>query len=111
MASPHTSLLQHYEAIATLSSKMLAQARAQQWGALVELGQQYQDAVERLRALEPLSDDQRNARRELLARILDDDARIRQLISPELDRLGHLLGTFKRQRTVLQTYYSTVRPE
>jgi flagellar protein FliT len=102
--------LQHYQVIATLSAQMLDKARAQQWDDLVALGEQYRDAVERLRALGPLDDDQKNARRELLTHILDNDASIRQLTSPELDRLSHLLGSFKRQRSVLQAYYSSVRP-
>jgi flagellar protein FliT len=89
---------------------MLDKAQAQEWDALVALGQQYQEAVERLKALGPLDDDQKNARRELLSRILDNDAHIRRLISPELDRLSHLLGAFRRQRSVLQAYYSSVRP-
>ena len=108
---PHTTILQRYQEIADLSGQMLSKAEAQEWDELVMLGTRYQAAVERLKALDPLDDDQKNARRELLPRLLDDDARIRKLISPELDRLSHLLGTFKRQRTVLQAYYSTVRPQ
>ncbi|MFT0531459.1 flagellar protein FliT [Castellaniella hirudinis] len=110
MPSPHKTVLQHYQAIAKLSASMLKLAQAQQWDELVAEGLKYQQAVDRLRQLEPLSDEQREARRKLLTQILDDDAHIRQLVAPELDRLGHLLGTIKRQRTVLQAYYSTVRP-
>ncbi|MGX5660216.1 flagellar protein FliT [Castellaniella ginsengisoli] len=106
----HLTLLERYQEIADLSGQMLNKAQTQEWDELVALGTRYQAAVERLKTLDPLDDDQKNARRELLTRILDDDARIRQLISPELERLSHLLGTFKRQRTVLQAYYSTVRP-
>ena len=110
MSTPHASILERYQEIADLSGQMLNKAQTQEWDELVELGARYQEAVERLTALDPLDDDQKTARRELLTRILDDDARIRQLITPELERLSHLLGTFKRQRTVLQAYYSTVRP-
>lgn len=85
-------------------------AEAQQWDNLLALGSEYHLAVERLKQLNPLDDEQRAARMELLTRILADDAQIRQLVAPELDRLGHLLGTIKRQRTVLEAYYSTVRP-
>jgi len=107
---PHTTLLERYQEIADLSGQMLAKAETQEWDALVALGARYQEAVERLKTLDPLDDAQKNARRELLTQILDDDARIRELISPELERLSHLLGTFRRQRTVLQAYYSSVRP-
>lgn len=110
LTTPHTTVLQHYQSIADLSTRMLAVAQSQQWDQLVELGVQYQEAVERLKQLDPLDNDEKAARRELLTRILDDDAHIRRLVAQELDRLGHLLGTIKRQRTVLQAYYSTVRP-
>lgn len=106
----HAPILKHYQEIADLSGQMLTKAQSQEWDELVALGARYHEAVERLKVLDPLDDDQKNARRELLTRILDNDAQIRQLISPELERLSHLLGTFKRQRTVLQAYYSTVRP-
>jgi len=42
----------------------------------------------------------------LLTQILEDDAQIRHLATPELGRLGALLGNMKRQQTVLQAYYS-----
>jgi flagellar protein FliT len=108
--SSKESLLRHYQDIADISSRMRALAQAQQWDDLVTLGAQYHQAVSRLKQLAPLDDEDKAARRDLLTRILDDDAHIRQLVAPELDRLSHLLGTIKRQRTVLQAYYSTVRP-
>jgi flagellar protein FliT len=111
LSTPKESLLQHYQAIADISARMRAMAQSQQWDSLVALGIEYHRAVEQLKQLDPLGDDERAARRELLTRILDNDAQIRQLVAPELDRLSHLLGTIKRQRTVLQAYYSTVRPQ
>lgn len=89
---------------------MAESARAGRWDDVVRVGKQYCEAIERLKAFGPLDDDQKEARRKLLTQILEDDARIRRLISPELDRLGHLLGASKRQRSVLRTYSSTVRP-
>jgi len=111
LSTPQQTLLQHYQAIADISARMRAMAQSQEWDKLVALGVEYHQAVERLKQLSPLDDDQKAARRELLSRILDDDAQIRRLVAPELDRLSHLLGTIKRQRTVLQAYYSTVRPQ
>lgn len=111
ISTANANILQHYQEIAAISGHMLLKAQAKEWDELVRLGELYQEAVEQLKKLEPLSHSQREARRKLLKRILDDDARIRQLVSPELERLGLLLGNYKRQRTVLQTYYSSVRPE
>lgn len=97
--------------IAAISSKMLDKAQTQQWDELTMLGESYFRAIEALRELGPLGDQQKTARRELLTQILENDARIRELIAPELKRLGHLIGTFKRQRHLLQSYYSAVRAE
>ena len=103
-------MIRHYQTIAEISTEMLDKAQTQQWDELIELGKRYHDAVEHLKTLAPLDDDQKATRRELLTRILDNDAHIRTLVSPEMERLSHLLGVFKRQRTVLQTYYSGARP-
>ncbi|HUG58264.1 MAG TPA: flagellar protein FliT [Candidimonas sp.] len=105
----HTpSILRQYEIIAGISSRMLEEARTNNWDTVVALGEEYQDAVESLRAIGNLSDQDREARKELLAKILDDDACIRMLARPELNRLGVLLGNMKRQQTVLQTYSRTI---
>ncbi len=100
----HHSLLQHYELIADLTGQMLAEARAQHWDEVVALGERYCDAVEALRDLGDLDDAERDARRQLLEKILDDDANIRLLAAPELGRLGALLGDLRRQRVVMQAY-------
>lgn len=105
----HTpSILRQYEIIARISGRMLAEARVNNWDTVVALGEEYQDAVESLRAISTLSNEDREARRELLVKILDDDATIRMLARPELDRLGSLLGNMKRQQTVLHTYSRTI---
>lgn len=103
-ASP---ILQHYQLIAALSSKMNALAQAQDWDQVLELGAQYTQAVEALQQFDPLDESDRIARRQLLTQILDDDAHIRHLAAPELERLGHLLGAIKRQHSVLQAYHKS----
>lgn len=104
--SKTSSILCQYEVIAAISSRMLSEARANHWDEVVVLGEQYHAAVESLRNLNELSTEDRLARRDLLARILDDDANIRSLAAPELNRLGVLLGNMKRQHSVLQAYCS-----
>lgn len=99
-------VLAQYQLIAGLSARMLTQAKASQWDAVIELGEKYQQAVEHLKLMKPLSSEDREARRQLLIQILDNDAGIRHLVSPELERLNGLLGTLKRQQNVLQTYSS-----
>lgn len=101
-----TSILRQYQIIADLSSQMLAKAQAQHWDDIITLGAQYHKAVEQLRVMDPLSNDDRAARRKLLTQILDDDACIRDLVAPELQRLSHLMGAIKHQRTALEAYYA-----
>src|SRR5690606_23005565 len=106
--APRRSLLRQYQTIAAISDEMADKAQAGQWNEVTELGEQYFQAVEALKELSPLSTDDRLARRELLTRILDNDARIRHLVSPELERLNKLLGNLKRQQNVLHTYSSAI---
>ncbi|NLZ12079.1 MAG: flagellar protein FliT [Alcaligenaceae bacterium] len=96
--------LRQYELIASLSDKMVRLARQNDWESVVSVGQQYINAVEHLKALTPLDDDDRLARKPYLTKILNDDARIRHMVAPELERLGGLLGTMKRQQHVADAY-------
>ncbi|MGE4368223.1 MAG: flagellar protein FliT [Burkholderiaceae bacterium] len=103
-----TRLLQQYQVIERISGRMLTEAQAKHWDKVIELGQAYNTEVARLQEFPELSTDDRNARRDILIRILDNDACIRHLVTPELERLSHLLGTLKRQQAVLQTYSAPV---
>ena len=85
---------------------MLDEARRQQWGQVIALSQEYVQAVEQLKALNELNNAERHARRDLLTKILEDDAEIRLLAEPELRRLGHILGDMKRQQSVVNAYCS-----
>lgn len=101
-------ILSRYQTIAEISGRMLTEARANRWDAVVALGEQYTQAVETLREINTLSLEDREARKELLTQILDDDANIRRLAMPELERLSGLLGNVKRQHRVLRTYSGTL---
>lgn len=105
---PHSELLSRYQAIADISGRMLAEARANRWDAMYALGDQYHQAVEALRDLDLTSPEDLEARKSLLTQILDDDANIRRLAMPELERLSGLLGNVKRQHRVLRTYSGTL---
>lgn len=104
LISRSSSILKQYKTIARLSGKMLKLAREDQWDAVIATGKEYADAVEILRQFEPLGSEDRLARKPLLQKILRNDAAIRDLASPELARLGSLLGHMKRHQNVLQTY-------
>lgn len=105
MSTTTPSLLQQYETIAHITSNMLQQAQRNAWDEVFTLSERYIEAVDSLRTMDSLSGSDREARRELLTRILADDAQIRHLATPELKRLDQLLGNMRRQQNILQTYY------
>lgn len=96
--------LRQYALIASLSDKMVQLARENDWESVVAVSREYFDAVESLKTLTPLDHEDRLARKPYLTKILQDDACIRHLVAPELERLGGLLGNVKRQQTVVQAY-------
>lgn len=104
MSTTTPTLLQHYEAIAHITRTMLECAKVNEWDDVVALSERYVEAVDRLRTLDAISVSDRAARRQLLSQILEDDAQIRHLAMPELNRLNMLLGNMKRQQDVLQAY-------
>ncbi|CFW91651.1 flagellar protein FliT [Bordetella pertussis] len=87
----HAPVLEIYQDIANLTSRMLAAANASNWDLVLNHGQEYVCLVERLRELEP-------------GEPLDDDAAVRDLALPQLARLSDLLGRMKRQQSLLATY-------
>jgi len=101
-------ILTRYQAIAEISGRMLNEARANRWDEVYALAEGYRDAVECLRNLDLKTTADREARKQLLTQILDDDANIRRLAMPELERLSGLLGNVKRQHRVLRTYSGTL---
>ena len=107
--SPLSAQLLPYKKIADITRAMMEAARAQNWDDAVEFGYQYCDAVEALRKHDhatshPLNESERMIKRDLLIRILENDAATRQFATPQLARLGTLLGRLKRQQSLLQTY-------
>lgn len=95
-----------YHVIAEITHRMLVHAQADQWDEVTALAPDYKNAVEALQTLGALPREQLEARRQLMTRILENDAGIRRLASPELERLGLLISNLKRQRNVLKAYYA-----
>jgi len=102
----HAPVLELYQDIANITGAMLSAAQAEDWDKVAYHGQLYCEAVERLRELEPqaLDESGRSLKYDLLVRILDNDAAVRDLALPQLVRLGHLLSRMKRQQQLLNTY-------
>lgn len=98
--------LQHYELLLDLTSRMLAEAHHAQWEQVVALSADYVAAVEKLKSLPApaTADADTEAQQELLGRIIENDKQIQELVAPELQRLGGLLGDTKRHKNVVQAY-------
>lgn len=82
---------EHYEAIAAISARMLAAARAALWSDLIELQQEYRALVDMLRDIDPgvpLDEHERLRKYDLIRKILADDAAIRDLANPSMARLS-----------------------
>ena len=100
-------VLDIYREIATLTDEMLAAARAGDWGVVLARGQRYCESVAQMRRRDPgtpLDHAGREAKYELLVRILENDAATRDLAVPQMARLSDLLGRMKRQQSLLSAY-------
>ena len=98
--------LQHYELLLDLTSRMLEEARHAQWEQVVALSAEYLAAVEKLKGFPApeTADATTEAQQDLLNRIIENDTKIQELVTPELQRLGGLLGDTKRHKNVVQAY-------
>lgn len=102
-----SAVIDCYEQIVPLVARMLELARTGNWDALVTLEAQFRADIERLKVLDPadtLDQSQLEQKHRMLKRILADDAEIRNLISPQLARLGAFLGSMHQQQNLQQTY-------
>ena len=102
-------ILHCYRELELLAEHMLELARAGNWTAMAELQQVYTVQVDQLRRMDhskPISDRERMDRYQRLERILGYDAAIRNLLAPEMNRLGALLGNARRQQDLHHAYGS-----
>ena len=100
-------VMQCYERIAVLTASMLQFARAGNWEAMAMEEVAFCACVERLKETEPaqvLNAAQVEQKYQLLCKIIADDAEIRDLVMPELARLGKLMGSMQRQQSLHQAY-------
>jgi flagellar protein FliT len=98
-------LLEHYESIAAASSRMLAAARAADWDAFLAHEQECARSVEALRALGGAPGRQAARRKAAIIRqVLAEDAEIRRLTQPWLEKLEALLRSGANQRRVDGAY-------
>jgi flagellar protein FliT len=98
------SQIELYEEMCRLSSHMAAAARERDWDSLVELER---DVGHLRQALLAAPDDDGlvadiAVKRNLIQRILDDDAEVRRHTEPWMERVRHFLGDAERMRYIQQ---------
>ncbi|GHC32957.1 flagellar protein FliT [Aidingimonas halophila] len=110
--TPQEALISFYEGLLARSTRMLTQAREEDWDALIEEESQYVIDVERLSRIEgqdAMSQEQQARKDSLLERILEQDMEIRQRLIARRDELGQMIGTTRRQRDLHRTYHAANR--
>jgi len=105
---PKADYFARYEAIASVSERMLSAARNAHWNDLIDLEDEYRLLVDALKAADVgvrLTADERVRKFELIRQILADDAAIRDLANPCMVRLSALFAGTARPSRVLQELY------
>lgn len=101
------SALVVYESMGTLSAQMVEAAAACDWDRLVTLEQDCASLARHLESSgEPalLSENERARKRDLIRRILADDAEVRRHTEPWMEQVRQFLGGGARERSVRRAY-------
>jgi len=107
MTTPPNPVLLLYQEAAAVSASMLQNARQQNWDYVITLNDTYLALVDQIRQLgwtAPFNAEDRAIKHNLLLNILATDAATRDLIMPQLQRLGGLISTAKRRHNVQRVY-------
>lgn len=100
-------LIASYEAISVITGDMLIAAQSGDWDRLTNLERHCRAAVDRVKNVSAgleLNSQDHLRRREVIRKILADDARIRDLTQPRLAKLMQLLRGSDASRKVARTY-------
>lgn len=109
MATMHRMLTQIeiYEQMSLLSSRMVEAARANEWDQLIALEQNVsalRDTLMSNASEEDLAPELVSRKRNLIQRILDDDAEVRRHTEPWMEHVRQFLGQGARRRSVMNAY-------
>jgi flagellar protein FliT len=105
--SSQSEVMHCYEQIATLTERMLTQARTGQWGELPAQETMYTGMVDHLKVIEPLEtlhEEQVARKNQLLSRIISNQAEISGLVMPQLAHLGEVLKSLEQQDSLQKAY-------
>lgn len=104
--SPLPANLAIYESICAVSSQMVDAARENDWDRLVTLERQVAELRHQLQPYDelPLSMAEIEHKRNLIQRILDDDAEVRRHTEPWMEQVRRFLGAGTAQRKLEHAY-------
>jgi len=100
-------LLETYDCLSATTGHMLNAARRGDWERLVGLERDCSELVARLSALEsddPLPEALRERKSALIRKVLADDAAIRDITEPWMQRLESMLGANRHEQELLNAY-------
>ena len=100
-------LLQTYDQLSITTAHMLSAAQDGDWQRLVDLEKDCSELVALLSRLEsddPLPEGLRARKAAMIRKVLADDAAIRDITEPWLERLGTMLGANRREQQLLKSY-------
>ena len=105
-----TQLISLYEEIQITTRMMVVAAQNGEWENLIELEQQCKrltDALVRHESETVLSHELQQKKIKIIHQVLDDDAQIRSLVEPWMEKLQDMLSTNERKRNLHKAYDSS----
>jgi flagellar protein FliT len=96
-----------YKNISVTTSQMLAAAQDQDWDLLTELEKnctQYTEALKRAEVIKPVGEAFASVKVGYIKKILDDDKKIRNIVSPWMNKLEGMMSLNRVQQKVAQKY-------
>lgn len=103
------AVVENYRYLSLITSQMREAATLGEWDHLVELEQQCSLHVENMKQLDqqPLDEETRKLKVELIHRILADDAAIREQTMPWMAKLQRMIQSSRSEQRLMQTYGRT----
>ncbi|MDQ9170812.1 flagellar protein FliT [Oxalobacteraceae bacterium R-40] len=103
------NILEVYENVAAITTRMLAAARTGDWEQLAELESQCSSQVAALRKFDSptaLTGPDRDKKVEIIRKILSDDQQIRSITEPWMKQLATMMQSTGTERKLSQAYGS-----
>ncbi|GKS68295.1 flagellar protein FliT [Nitrosomonas sp. PY1] len=107
MTSAETIMI--YEAILAITRQMLSAARNNQWNELIILEKECRSLTDKLINNDPqpiFEEDLLKNKIRIIQEILDDDAQIRAITQPWMEKLQYMLNTTDHSHRIQQAYHS-----